>query len=134
MEKYKVLEHLADLKIKVFGLNRKELFTNALIGMFESIEPDIISRDERSRKIEVSSKSEELILIDFLSEALYQSDINNEAYHRVEFEALEPTRIIAKLFGYKVKGFREEIKAVTYHDFKIIKTDNGLEAEIIFDI
>ena len=134
MEKYKALEHLADLKIKVFGRNREELFANALIGMFESIEPDIISREEHSRKIEVSSKSEELILIDFLSEALYQSDVNNEAYFRVEFEAFEPTKIIAQLFGYKVKGFREEIKAVTYHDFKIIKTKDGLVAEIIFDI
>jgi len=134
MEKYKVLPHLADLKIRVFGRDRKELFANALLGMFESIEPDIISREEHPRKIEVSSKSEELILVDFLSEALYQSDVHNESYHGVKFEIFEPTKIIAHLIGYPVKGFREEIKAVTYHDFSINKTKDGLEANIIFDI
>jgi SHS2 domain-containing protein len=135
MEKYKKIKHLGDLKVRIFGKNRQDLFSNALTAMFESIEPDpVAGREGISRKIEVTSQSEDLLLIDFLNEALYQSDVNNEAYQRVQFKSFNPTAVEAILFGYPVKGFREEIKAVTHHGFEIKETKQGLEAEIIFDI
>lgn len=35
MEKFEILEHVTDLKIKAFGRDKKELFLNAMIGMYE---------------------------------------------------------------------------------------------------
>lgn len=134
MKEYDVLEHSADLKILARGRNMEELFINALVGMFESIEPDIVEKEERRRKVEVKPADPKLGLIDFLSEALYQSDVNNEAYTNAKFEVFDEGRIVAELIGFPVKGFREEIKAVTYHDFEITETDQGFEATIIFDI
>ncbi|NIP33213.1 archease, partial [Candidatus Saccharibacteria bacterium] len=55
-------------------------------------------------------------------------------YNNVEFDVFEEGHIVAELIGYPIKGFREEIKAVTYHDFEITETDQGFEASIIFDI
>jgi len=134
MKEYDVIEHSADLKIIAHGKNLKELYKNALKGMFETIEPDIIFDDMIERRIEIKDENQDLSLIDFLSEALYQSDINNEAYFDVKFFKFEPREISAKLIGNVVKGFREEIKAVTYHGFELRETDNGFEAPIIFDI
>ena len=134
MKEYNVLEHSADLKIIAYGRDLKDLYKNALKGMFESIEPEIIFDDQVTRKIELNEKSQEISLIDFLSEALYQSDIHNEAYFDVKFLKFDPHGIIAELHGNAIKGFREEIKAVTYHDFEIKETDEGFEAPIIFDI
>ncbi len=134
MKEYDVLEHSADLKILVRGQNMEELFNNALRGMFESVEPEAVSKEERRRKIEVKPSDPKLGLIDFLSEALFQSDTNYEAYNNVEFDVFEEGHIVAELIGYPIKGFREEIKAVTYHDFEITETDQGFEASIIFDI
>lgn len=134
MKGYDIAEHSADLKIIAYGDDRPELFKNALRGMFESVEPRPKNREERQRKIEISPADKDLALVEFLSEALYQSDVNNEAYTDVNFEKFEPNKIIAVLSGFPVKGFREEIKAVTYHGFEIKKRGQGLEAPIIFDI
>jgi SHS2 domain-containing protein len=35
-EKFEILEHKADLKIRVFGKTKEELFENAVVGMFEA--------------------------------------------------------------------------------------------------
>ena len=134
MKKYEVLEHTADLKIKVWAKDRQELFINALVAMFEAIEPDITSAKTHTRNIQAASDDESLLLIDFLSEALYLSDINNEIYIDVNFKNFTPNGLQAELTAKPIKGFKEEIKAVTYHGFKIEKTDRGLETEIIFDI
>lgn len=32
--KYEILEHKADLKIRVFGKTKEELFENAMVGVF----------------------------------------------------------------------------------------------------
>jgi len=33
MKKFEILEHKADLKIRVFGENKEELFLNAVVAM-----------------------------------------------------------------------------------------------------
>ncbi|MBI5071823.1 archease [Candidatus Falkowbacteria bacterium] len=142
MKKYEILEHTTDLKIRAFGKTKEELFLNMLKGMFESVKPKILTtpspslkrRGIRTRKINIKSADEQSLLVDFLSEALTLSDINNEAYFEVEFEKLTETELEAEIFGAPVKSFSTEIKAVTYHGLEIKKTDGGWEATVLFDI
>ncbi|MBU0649463.1 archease [Patescibacteria group bacterium] len=134
MKKYEILEHRADLKIKVWAKDRQELFCNALKAAFEAIEPNIVGAGTRVRKIRAASEDENSLLIDFLNEAIYLSDVNNETYIDVKFESFARHGLAAELVARPVKGFKQEIKAVTHHGFKIEKTEKGLEADIIFDI
>lgn len=132
---YKSLPHTADLRIKVFGKTKKELFANALRGMFEAIEP-AYKKDavEIRRSVQINSKDLDALIIDFLNEVLYLSDINNEAYDKIAIERLSDQEIKAIIFGKRVTGFREEIKAVTYHGAHLRKVKGRWEVEIIFDI
>ena len=41
MAKYEILEHTADLKIRVFGKTKEELFLNSLLAMAESMKPEV---------------------------------------------------------------------------------------------
>ncbi len=156
-KKYEILPHTADFKIKVYGKNLKELFENALFGMFESIKPispackyngDNITCSKLSvtHELEVKSDKLEYLLVDFLSEALYLSDYNKEAYLKadlIEFPELINNKIgdknfylKAKIYGVKITGFEAfEIKAVTYHDLELAKLpDDSWYAVIVFDI
>ena len=36
MKNFEILEHTADLKVKVFGKTKKDLFENAMIGMLKA--------------------------------------------------------------------------------------------------
>ena len=113
MKEYEILEHPTDLKIRAFGETKEKLFSNLLKGMFLGAGAKIEDQKKVSREIKIKSADEQSLLVDFLSEALAESDINNEAYSDAEFEKFTDTEIIGKFFGSPVKSFSTEIKAVT---------------------
>lgn len=135
MKKYEILEHRADLKIKVFAKTKKELFENAMIGMFKAGNYQIEENSkEIKRKVSVQSSAFDLLLIDFLSEILYLTETKKEIYSKVNFKKFSDSFLEGLVFGKKLKKIGI-IKAVTYHNLKIKKRKDGLlEAEILFDI
>ena len=137
MEKknYQTLEHPADLKIQARGKSLKEVFSNILKAMFEACQPEIDSQSPLiNRQIQIKADNIESSLIDFLSEIIYLSDVNNEAYFKVNFETLTDKELRAEIKGQKVKSFQTEIKAATWHDLEIKKENNQWQAIILFDI
>ncbi|MCD6550001.1 archease [bacterium] len=133
-KKYEILEHTADLKIKVFGSTKKQLFLNALKAMTFVQDPDL-SEESVVREIKIKSPDVFFLLVDFLSEILYLIQTKKEAYLSAEFEEFSDIFLKAKLFGKKVKRFKKDIKGVTYHDLKIKQRENGTwQAIILFDI
>ena len=135
MLKFEILEHLSDLKIKIFGKNKKELFENAVFAMKECLRPEI-EIPEKNTKIKIKIKSADLfsLLVDFLSEVLYQAQVNKEVYHKVKFDKFSDTELEAELLGEKVKRFGLEVKGVTYHNLNIEKKDSYWQAVVLFDI
>ena len=134
MEKYEILEHLADLKIKAFGRTKEKLFLNMMKGMMESLKPARIKKGEK-RKIKINSPDLGALLVDFLSEVLYLTQVNKEIYTDVKFTKFTDKKIEGELIGQKVERFGEDIKAVTYHDLDIHQKEDGTwEATVLFDI
>jgi len=143
---FEILPHTADLKIRVYGTTMSDLFRNALIGMFQSIGPrsDIcVRKRERveceqlpiEQGVEVQSHDLESLLVDFLSQALYLSDVYNEAYLDADIYELNNNRIRATIKGVPITGFDNvEIKSVTYHDLRIQQIDGVWQTDIVFDI
>ena len=131
--KYETLEHKADLKIKVFGKTKKELFKNALLGMFESAKYE--GEGKIKREIRVSSQDLISLLVDFLSEALYLNEVNYELYDDVQFKKFTEKEIEGILFGKKLKRKGVIIKGVTYYDLDIHQRKDGTwETTVLFDI
>ena len=135
-KKYETLEHKADLKIRAFGETKEELFYNTLLGMGESMKPEIQKPGKKiNREIKIVSLDLPALLVDFLSEALYLSQTNKEVYLDAKFKKFSDNRLEGELFGQKVKSFNEDIKAVTHHDLNICqRTGDIWEATILFDI
>lgn len=134
MTDFKILGHTADLRIRVYGKTIKELFRNALKGMFKSIAPDWLGGKEARRTVTIQSADLNTLLVDFLSEALTLSDINDEAYSDAKFVKLTGTALKAELRGMKIKRLETEIKAVTHHELDIKKIGGHWETAIVFDI
>ncbi len=146
MKDFEQLPHTADLKIRVYGATREQLFAHAVIGMFQVIHPKIPAcRIENERivcdslpiihEIEVRSFDEVSLLVDFLSEVLYLSDVHNEAYLAAEVHEMSNTYVRATLHGIGITGFEVvEVKAVTYHEMEIKQLDGMWQADIVFDI
>lgn len=134
MKKFEFLDHPADLKIKAYGKTRKELFSNMMLGMEESLKTDL-EEEKDKQEIKIKSLDSETLLVDFLSQILYSNHVNEAVYKDIKFKKFAENELEAEIFGQKVKFFGEEIKAVTYHDLEIIqKNDNEWEATVLFDI
>ncbi|MBU4332623.1 archease [Patescibacteria group bacterium] len=133
-KKFEVLEHPADLKIRAWGKDLKEVFTNMALGMMQSIKSNAQGAARTEHEVKISSINRESLLIDFLSELLYLVEINREVYSKIEITQLSEKYLQAKLYGVKARGFDLEIKAVTYGGEEVRRGGGGWEAVVIFDI
>ena len=146
MKDFEMVPHTADIKIRAYGRTMEELFKHALQGMFQSIGPRaagchihegrlVCKALPAKHAIAVESCDREALLVDFLSYALYLSDVHNEAYLDVDIHKLCPTAIKATVKGVKITGFDVvEIKAVTYNDLNIVQVDGMWQTDVVFDI
>lgn len=136
MKSYKILGHTADIRLRVEASTLQELFEAAIEGMSHIMKPSIVSTEEKiKRTIETQSPDTTALLIDFMSEVLYQSHANKEIYTEIRFSEFSETALKAEIYGQKVDEFDEDIKAVTYHEAEVIKNEEGKhETMIIFDI
>lgn len=145
-KQFESVPHTADIMIRVFGDSLGQLFRNALVGMFQSVRPiadgcrvegELVVCDALSvsHEVRIEATDRDALLVDFLSEALYLSDVHNEAYLDATVQEIDDTHIVATLQGVPVKGFEVvELKAVTYHGLQIEEVNGKWQAEIVFDI
>jgi len=130
---YEILDHPSDVRVRVFGDTKEELFLNAMEGMNAVLKPDLLKKTT-NRRVAVNSYDLNALLVDFLSEVLYLSQVNKEIYTDVVFDKFSDKELEGELKGNKVESFSEDIKGVTYHDLKIEQKNGLYEATILFDI
>lgn len=134
MEKFKVLPHMADLKIEVFGKNPEDLFKNAMTGMFQAA-GYIGEGESKKRKIRCEGMDLASLLVSFLDEILYLSEVYEEVYNDVNFKKFSEEQLEGILIGQPLKEREMIIKGVTFHELEIERQKGGkLKATILFDI
>ncbi len=136
MKNFELIEHTADVRLKIEASTLEELFEIALSGMAEIIKKDVCQNECTIQKeINLNSIDPTALLVDFLSEVLSITHSEKIVFCKINFEELIDTKIRCIVFGAKVDGFDEDIKAVTFHEAEIKKTSKGnFETIIIFDI
>jgi len=130
---FEILPHKADLQIKVYGSSKEELLVNSMKAMFEATGTKGNS-EKIFRSIEISAPTFEQLLIDFLNEIIYLSEVEGEMYSQIKFEKFSDNYLKCQLIGCKIAKRELLIKGVTYHNFKIEKKNNRWEATILFDV
>ena len=127
------IPHSADLALQVWASSLTGLFIQAAEGMYHLLRIDYFHGREVIRKINMQEIDFENLLVSFLNELLNDLQHNKSAYDQFQLEINHFT-MIGELTGRKIRGVGREIKAVTYHDLKIIKTRSGYQTTIVFDI
>ena len=130
--------HTADIRMLIHAKTLEELFKNGVKGMGNILKEGFCeSSHEINTKvmIEVKAADNTSLLIDFLSDVLSQSYIENVVFWDIEIIELTEYKIRAKLSGTQVEIYDEDIKAVTYHEAHVTTNDQGYWCtSIIFDI
>jgi SHS2 domain-containing protein len=141
MKKFEIIDHTADIGIVAYGKTKKEVFINTAKGMFEIIAGE--NREHKENfyaKIKLEAKSLEDLLIAWLNELLYLSEVKLVILNKFKIKELSDGQIKAEVGGTKINHLsvrmKREVKAVTYHRLEIKKDEgSGLwRAQVIFDI
>ncbi len=140
---YKIIDDvaIADIAFEIYGKTPDEVFENAALAIFEQSADIKTIKGERKRSIDISSESLDTLLFDFLSELLYLKDaeqlIGKSSKVHIAQNKSEYT-LQAEIFGDKIEQkkhiLKSDIKAVTYHMFKIEETPKGWVAFVVVDI
>ncbi len=132
---YEEIEHTADCALRIFCRNLSELMVNAARGMTRLMgatlpkAPFIVERH-----LELDAMDAESLLVEWLSELAYLAESEMLVFDHIRIERISPNELQARLQGCHALGFKQNIKAVTYHNLAILQTDNGLEATVVFDV
>jgi SHS2 domain-containing protein len=135
---YDLIEHTADIGVRVRGRDLEELFVNAALAMVDIMVSAETVNEERTVEIKLEAANVEELLRSWLSEVHYYFVAKKIIPAKFTFNVLDEHRVDADLLGQVMNLKRHipgtEIKAVTYHELRVTSKDGGWEAQVIFDI
>lgn len=132
---FEEIEHTADKALRIFGSSLQELLISAAQGMTSLMMPEVSKVSTEVEKfIELETIDAESLLVEWLSELAFWAETEMLVFTQFDIQILTATHLQASIHGGKVSKLEKHIKAVTYHNLKILKTSQGLEATIVFDV
>ncbi|MBU9889828.1 MAG: archease [Candidatus Omnitrophica bacterium] len=140
---YEIIEHTADIGLRVRAGDLPVLFGDAARGFFELVtDPVALKKSEPVvfQNVEVNFREEnaEELFMHWLQELLFIFSVRRVVLTDCHFDSLTPMMLKLKaravLFDPKRHVARHEIKAVTHHRFRVAWNARGWEAEVYFDI
>jgi len=139
---YTILEHSGDLRIRAQGHDFLEALAHASLGLLSQIVPPETVTEANERPVSVSGDTPADQALAFLNELIYLSFGKHWLPRRVKLLTACTrkgcTELEGTLTGEPVDPvrheFRYDIKAVTYHDFKVEQQDGYTVIEFVCDL
>jgi SHS2 domain-containing protein len=136
--KYQLLEHTADLRLKVKGRNLRLLFSNAALAMFDIIAEEKKTGKAPSQKIKITQDAADLeeLFINWLNELLSLSSAKGLIFNSFNILKLTPNSLEAIVCGRNISNYKVnvEVKAATYHRLELERSTSGWQAQLVFDV
>lgn len=138
---YELIDHTADLSIKVYGKDLEELLNNCSAAMMDVI-CDLNTIELKNQySVSSSGNSEEELLVNLLQELLYLHEVKKLLFCKFEFKIndnIKNREVEGNVWGEEIDFSRHDllndIKGVTYSDLKVEHKNGKLSAKITFDI
>jgi len=141
MKKYELLEHTADVRVRVYGKTLELLFKHAAIALFGLL-VNYKPKKTKTREISLEAETLEELFVNWLNELIsifYSYKFLPSYYNIIIVDAERRKTMHASVKGelfnpYDNKKVNREIKAATYHNLAIEHDKKGYRAEVIFDV
>lgn len=133
---FEELPHQADVRVRVRAEDCNALFAEAARAMF-SIMYVACDAGEVERRISVTSDDIQSLLIDFLSELLFVSEVDRVVFSSFDV-TVTGTSLTATARGEPFSAEKHlggmEVKGISYSGLKIARDGEGFCSEILFDV
>jgi SHS2 domain-containing protein len=125
--------HTADWALDVWAPDAPTLLAQAALGMAALMGIQTRSEPRVARTFDLALVDLESLLVDFLTELLYLIDRDSVSFDQFDLQ-LSTDQLHAAVSGQPIDQLAKEIKAVTYHNLRVLETERGLVATIVFDV
>lgn len=130
---FQEVSHTADWAMKVWAEDLPSLFVEAARGMNALSGIRLAPGPRVTRAFQHEGADQESLLVAFLSELIYLEEQENVGFDAFDVE-LGKEELRAEMEGTTILSVEKPIKAVTFHNLRILRTPHGCEAEIVFDV
>lgn len=134
------LDHTADAGIEVEAPSLDTCLARAAAGLFAImfVPPDRLDRSSQwTVEVELEAASPEELMVSWLQELLYQSEVEDLFFLRFEVET-DGRRLNGRATGVPITPELEPagpgVKAVTRHGLRVDRSHEGWQARVIFDV
>ncbi len=138
MKHYEVLEHTADVGIRVKSPSLEGLFRDAGLAITDLSAEKQKTLFPEKHKIVISQKAAnvEELFINWLNELLSAAAAESLVFEDIKINQINEQLVDAIATGSDMRNYKTniEIKAATYHQLKVQKTGSHWQAEVIFDV
>ncbi|MFH0737080.1 MAG: archease [Candidatus Micrarchaeota archaeon] len=141
---YKLLEGLtmADIAFEATGKTLEDMFRSAAEAMTNTQIEDLRELEIKvEKKITLEAPDIERLLHDFLQELIYLKDADLLLFKKHELRIAQTSKgysLTASLKGETIDMSKHkmlvDVKAVSWHKFKVEKTKSGWKAVVIIDV
>ena len=135
-QKFKFLEHTADIKFQAFGNNAEEVFENSALAMLKTMCKNKVQANKKI-KINIKGKDFESLLYNFLEEFLFLLDSQNFLFSKIKnLKITENFKLSAEILGDNSENYEisQHVKAVTYNEMFIKEKNNKWTAQVVLDV
>ena len=135
---YKILDHTADLGVKVKGKDLPTLFRNAGYALLDVLVSGKSPEIAKSMNLAITGTDLPDLMVRWLGEILYLFEGEGLISTLINIHSLSNNNLEASLhtlaFDPKFHQVHTEVKAVTYHRIEVVQKGGIWEASIIFDL
>ncbi|HUU80840.1 MAG TPA: archease [Acidobacteriota bacterium] len=135
---FSVLDHTADLRIRIRGKDLRDLFEKAAKSMMHVMVKGVSSENAYTLELSVQGTDLSDLMVRWLGEILYLFEGEHQVVIAVKINTISPTYLDATVktvpFDLNLHEVLCEVKAVTYHQIEVVQEDDRWETRVTLDL
>lgn len=132
--RFEELEHTADLAVRLTAPDMPELLGAATAALHSVQHLEITPGSQDLTSLSLEAPDRETLLVQWLEEELYLLETDGRAWRSWNITMTGPSSLHAQIQTSPAASYQLEIKAVTFHNLRILDTNDGLETVVVFDV
>jgi len=138
MPRYELLEHTADVAVRVRGADFGELYGGIVWAVVDLMADASAVLAAVSRPLELAAASTEELVVALANEALFYFETDRLLLPQLVVASASATSLRGTLAGEPLDpgrhGWKTELKSATYHDLVLRRDAGGLVIDLVLDV
>ncbi|MDP8223281.1 MAG: archease [Candidatus Lernaella stagnicola] len=131
---WRELPHTADLLLEITAASWPALITEAMHAFRKQLGDADRRRPAETRAVELVGLDREELLVRWLSSHLVWAELDGVLAMGVELSVASETKLTAMVTLHPAASLTGAVKAVTYHDLRVVESSAGWRVRILFDL